>query len=325
MHSLSMNVVEQVYALCSAFGLEVIVLIIICIRLLKDLKEGVAKLSFFICLIMQITLRCTFFVISIFLDQKRLGNFYNNFPAAVFVTLCCVLLLEWVKVATQSIIYPLTFYLIVNAFMYISIFLLFGLEVYLTPEHMIFYFSTLFCCIWVLVISGGIYFLAKTYPWKDMTQEWTDNRKSVVGGIILLCTCLFIRSILLMFGTFVYNNTYNLTDPSNPTIPSILLLIYYAVGELLASIGMIIVQLKLPAQLTKRPYGELERLINKMKKEEADYKAESLLCKICLEKETNTAFLPCRHSLACEDCSLVLNACPLCRKAISETLLLYRG
>jgi len=314
--------------LCSMFGPMIFLLFILCLWLLKDFKAAILKFTFCICLMMQVLLRCSFLAIAIFLDQRRLGNFYNNFPAAVFVSICTALLLEWVKVSSQSFAYGLVFFLIVNGLMYISIFVLFGLEVYLSPQHMTYYFSIIFCIMWLILVAGTAYFLIKTYPWREITQEWTDHRKPIVFGLITLCVCLVIRTLLLIFGTFIYENTYNLYDPTvNNTakIPTALLFVYYGVGELLPACAMLLVQFKLPSDLTKKPYGELERLIKKMKDEPVDYKSDSILCKICLEKEINTAFLPCRHSTVCEDCSILVDTCPLCRKAISQTLLIYRS
>jgi len=278
---------------------------------------------------MQVLLRTTFLVIAIFLDQRRLGNFYNNFPAAVFVSLCTALVLEWVKVSTPHFVYGLAFYLLVNSFMYLAIFLLFALEVFLSPQHMTYYFSVLFCIVWFTLIAGVMVFLIKTYPWREITQEWTDHRKWIVGGLMTLSVCLLVRAVLLVFGAFMYENTFNLYDAadkySTPKIPTPLLILYYAVGEFAPSLAMLVVQFKLPSDLTKRPYGELERLIKKMKEEPLDYRSDRILCKICLEKEINTAFLPCRHSTVCEDCSILVNSCPLCRKAITQTLLIYRS
>jgi len=324
-----MDIKEEAYVLCSMFGVMIITLIVLCCWLLKNLTKAILKFTFCMCLMMQVILRCSFLVIAIFLDQRRLGNFYNNFPAAVFVSICTALLLEWVKVSTESFAYSLAFYLIVNSLMYTSIFIVFGLEVSLSPQHITYYFSIIFCFMWFTLIAGIAYFLIKTYPWKDITQEWTDHKIPIVAGLITMCMCLLIRTLLLILGAFFYENTFNFYDPSDsnstPKIPTPLLFAYYAIGEFLPAAAMLLVQFKLPYDLTKKPYGELERLIKKMKDEPVDYKSDSMLCKICLEKEINTAFLPCRHSTICEDCSILVDICPLCRKQITQTLLIYRS
>lgn len=48
-------------------------------------------------------------------------------------------------------------------------------------------------------------------------------------------------------------------------------------------------------------------------------------CKVCLAKPAATAFLPCRHSVVCEECMEVLNCgdswcCPMCRCEVQVVL-----
>ena len=50
------------------------------------------------------------------------------------------------------------------------------------------------------------------------------------------------------------------------------------------------------------------------------------LCIICCANPKNTFFLPCKHSVACQDCAVLLrikgNGCPICRQAISDSVIL---
>lgn len=49
--------------------------------------------------------------------------------------------------------------------------------------------------------------------------------------------------------------------------------------------------------------------------EEIKIHCTNLICKICLENELNTCFIPCGHAAACVKCSLSLNnKCPICRR-----------
>ncbi len=41
------------------------------------------------------------------------------------------------------------------------------------------------------------------------------------------------------------------------------------------------------------------------------------LCKICLEKEVNRLFLPCRHLAVCHECVISLKSCHICRSKIT--------
>jgi hypothetical protein len=49
-------------------------------------------------------------------------------------------------------------------------------------------------------------------------------------------------------------------------------------------------------------------------------------CEACCFKKKNTIFLPCKHSYACNDCSLIVrmpnNNCPLCRQLVTDCLII---
>lgn len=60
----------------------------------------------------------------------------------------------------------------------------------------------------------------------------------------------------------------------------------------------------------------------------ADNPCQRCLCIVCLTEPRATLFLPCRHVCTCEWCAaLVLQqegpACPLCRTAISDSMILF--
>lgn len=49
-----------------------------------------------------------------------------------------------------------------------------------------------------------------------------------------------------------------------------------------------------------------------------------IICKICLEKEVNTCFIPCGHAVACGKCALSIHKkCPICRKVYVDIIRLY--
>lgn len=55
---------------------------------------------------------------------------------------------------------------------------------------------------------------------------------------------------------------------------------------------------------------------------------DSKTCVICFEKDVETAFIPCAHSVACVGCSeKIMNTtgCPLCRSSISQVLKLFKA
>jgi hypothetical protein len=47
-------------------------------------------------------------------------------------------------------------------------------------------------------------------------------------------------------------------------------------------------------------------------------------CCICVEQHRECVFLPCRHLCACEECSKLLDECPVCRQPIVEKITIYR-
>jgi len=58
-------------------------------------------------------------------------------------------------------------------------------------------------------------------------------------------------------------------------------------------------------------------------KEENRRLKDTMLCKICMEKDICTLFLPCSHLVCCEDCAPALRDCPVCRTAIRGTVRTY--
>jgi hypothetical protein len=49
-------------------------------------------------------------------------------------------------------------------------------------------------------------------------------------------------------------------------------------------------------------------------------------CETCCTNKKNTIFLPCKHSYACSQCSMVVrlpvNRCPLCRQVITDCIII---
>jgi hypothetical protein len=43
---------------------------------------------------------------------------------------------------------------------------------------------------------------------------------------------------------------------------------------------------------------------------------DNYLCKICLEQELGTVFLPCGHIMTCVKCAIMFTDCPFCRQEI---------
>ncbi|CAG0899057.1 unnamed protein product [Darwinula stevensoni] len=49
------------------------------------------------------------------------------------------------------------------------------------------------------------------------------------------------------------------------------------------------------------------------------------LCKLCLEAELNCAFVDCGHMVACLPCAQMVRNCPICRKAITRRIRIFKA
>jgi hypothetical protein len=50
---------------------------------------------------------------------------------------------------------------------------------------------------------------------------------------------------------------------------------------------------------------------------------DSILCKICMDAEVNTLFLPCGHLVCCDKCAPKISECPICRVGIRGSIRTY--
>ena len=58
--------------------------------------------------------------------------------------------------------------------------------------------------------------------------------------------------------------------------------------------------------------------------DERETHQQNAACCVCLlRRETTVAFLPCRHAKCCENCSVHLEQCPMCRSTIEERFQIY--
>lgn len=46
-------------------------------------------------------------------------------------------------------------------------------------------------------------------------------------------------------------------------------------------------------------------------------------CNICMDADSDTVFMPCRHMCACATCADKLATCPICRKHIDHCIKVY--
>lgn len=50
---------------------------------------------------------------------------------------------------------------------------------------------------------------------------------------------------------------------------------------------------------------------------------EAMLCMLCCEREVNSAFCPCGHTVCCERCAAQLQSCPVCRSRVENVQHVY--
>nr|XP_034332381.1 uncharacterized protein LOC117691130 isoform X2 [Crassostrea gigas]XP_034332382.1 uncharacterized protein LOC117691130 isoform X2 [Crassostrea gigas] len=70
-------------------------------------------------------------------------------------------------------------------------------------------------------------------------------------------------------------------------------------------------------------YDQRERQERQILQEEFLGLTETLVCKICCDKDVAAAFLPCGHLVCCLDCAPAMRKCPLCGEVIKGTVKTY--
>ncbi|XP_075917437.1 baculoviral IAP repeat-containing protein 7-B-like isoform X1 [Petromyzon marinus] len=75
----------------------------------------------------------------------------------------------------------------------------------------------------------------------------------------------------------------------------------------------------LPGQTPQSTTAEIEHAAPSTE-ELLDKLEERLSCKVCMEREVSTMFVPCGHVATCGHCALSLSRCPVCRVAVKTSL-----
>jgi len=77
----------------------------------------------------------------------------------------------------------------------------------------------------------------------------------------------------------------------------------------------------LHTSITQKPDSERIGNDEAQKLEEENRKLkEARTCRVCMDQEINTVFLPCGHLSCCESCAKSLTDCPICRNVIRGTV-----
>ena len=80
-------------------------------------------------------------------------------------------------------------------------------------------------------------------------------------------------------------------------------------------------------QVERRSKQELEENLDQKRQQKLSIdllnQAQLVKCKVCLVEEVQVLFLPCRHLVTCEKCAHRLHQCPMCRKNIQDTIMVF--
>lgn len=68
--------------------------------------------------------------------------------------------------------------------------------------------------------------------------------------------------------------------------------------------------------LIKIHLNAMDKLTEQLEKKE---------CVICMQRDPDTLFVPCRHLCCCEPCKESLKICPLCNTQIEKVIKVYRA
>jgi len=317
--------VEAIILASTFVGLATVALAVALLRKYFNLREHLYKFLFTIIILAQLSIRACFFSFSIFSDTSDWDDFWVDFPSMLFNSLCCVQILQWLE-AMELHPKGAVVSLIVNSVMYTLYFISYGIGKASDSHRLALMLYTAINCLASLgLISAIIYYVNKTYLLNSNItypkQEWTLHKKSILFCFAVIAAALSIRILSLLEAALKYDNALSL-DIHNKA----LLLIYYLLCEAVPVTCMILLQLKFPSRVMTTPYGELEKMIIQIRNETPQEDLiEKVTCKICLEREINTAFLPCKHSCACDYCGKSLTICPLCRSEVMEVLTIFKS
>ena len=70
---------------------------------------------------------------------------------------------------------------------------------------------------------------------------------------------------------------------------------------------------------------EINKLEEKIEYIENKNKNNTIECSICLDRQPNILYLPCRHITNCNICSRNLQTCPLCLQIIDNKMEIFYG
>ncbi|KAK3097746.1 hypothetical protein FSP39_012736 [Pinctada imbricata] len=76
---------------------------------------------------------------------------------------------------------------------------------------------------------------------------------------------------------------------------------------------------------TSMAQGNEEKLKSELRSLQAENNQlkEQIICKICMDKNVEVAFLPCGHLACCRECAPAMRKCPICREFVKGTVKTY--
>jgi len=179
--------------------------------------------------------------------QQGSNEFFNDFPAAIWLTVCTVLLLQWVAAFTprlrtfgryEKII---LFFVVINIAVYLLMLVLFGVLVYFPYSYMILVKTILtasYLFVLVTVLFGVQYFSVRSYLVFKNSELHHVGRNMVI--LFQLFTGFTLARIAFMLEAIISQRDSTFILGGNTT--GWLFFTYYFVGEIVPSCLLLLIQ-----------------------------------------------------------------------------------
>ena len=158
--------------------------------------------------------------------------------------------------------------------------------------------------------------------WKSDSDPWVEHARWYPECIYLIAIKgdAFIREVLKKYGLGVSLLGVHMNDPQSG--------LQAADGSGVVGIGTVEQQEEQDME-EKEQYQEVEEQQKHVLEHDVGASADLIaikeenrqlkdrhLCKVCLDNEVQTAFLPCGHAVCCTSCIVSLGKCPTCRHVV---------
>jgi len=180
--------------------------------------------------------------------NQGINEFFNDFPAAMWLSTVTILLLQWASAFSPSIrTYGKLeriniFYLVANIVVYLVMLSLFGVLQFSTKEKHLYFVKIVLTCIYTIVLGilliGMMYFAFRAYYiFKDTSMQRMGNNILWMFLFFSLC-CLARIGFMIEAMVSDRDSTFNVGGNTDGWI----VFLYYSIGEAIPSIILIVIQ-----------------------------------------------------------------------------------